>query len=59
MRIHPRHEPVERAKTELLGFLLELRQKHSLTSAEFFLIMTDSLSSSSWRLVAQERREKT
>ena len=55
--LHARHVPVELARRELMGFLLDWQQKHGLTQAEYLDLVVASLRDRTASLVRAERAE--
>lgn len=55
-KTHEREAPTNHARQELSLFLLDWRQKYSLTSAEYVLLLSCELHLFGTVLVAHERR---
>lgn len=51
-----RHLPVQRARHELLAFLIDWKAKHELTLAEELAVLSGEVSSILWGAVKSERR---
>lgn len=54
--VHPRSETVEKARTELMGLLIDLKKRHGLTECELAMIVLGQMSFNSQQWVNCERR---
>jgi hypothetical protein len=55
LAIHPRHVPTEQARRELDAFLFNWRGRHSLSAAEFVMLVSEALARDAAGLVRAER----
>jgi hypothetical protein len=55
--VHPRQEPVERARRELAGWVIDFAKRHDLTLAEELSLLAELLHDKLARCVRSERRE--
>lgn len=56
--VHPRHKPMEQARKELLGLVIDLEDRYDLTLCESMSLLADMLSNQLGRCVSLERRSK-
>lgn len=55
--VHERHVPVEQARRELLGFVLDWEERHGLTLAERLALLAEESNRALWMAVRSERRQ--
>lgn len=56
-KVNPRHIQYDKAKSELINFLSDLKRKHDLTSAEYSALLCGEASVFNHQLVSIERRD--
>lgn len=56
--IHPRVLPMQKAETDLIGLVIEWKDRHGLTLAEELLLLASELHRTLSLAVRSERREK-